>query len=111
MNHMQRMRSLEDLECVNHALAHIGGGECTRRFTMGDREVRRGEILTREELLRIPAVNMKALCSNGFISVTLDPASYRRAHNIEQKKGKPNAGSRTRVGGHARKKRGRNKQA
>jgi hypothetical protein len=73
MNHMQRMRSLEELERVNRAMAHIGGGEAIRRLTIGDREVRRGEVLTREQLLAIPAENLKAMVTNHFISLKLGP--------------------------------------
>jgi hypothetical protein len=81
MNHQQRMRSLEDLERVSFALAHIGSAEVQRPFSIGSRNVRRGEVLTRDELLQIPSANLRALASNHFLNLTLDSASYRRDHN------------------------------
>jgi hypothetical protein len=72
------MRSLEDVARVDHALARIGGAECTRRFQLGDREVRRGETLSKAELLRIPKTNLAALASNGFLSLKLEPPTQRK---------------------------------
>jgi hypothetical protein len=77
MNHQQRMRALENLANVNAALRYAGSAEVLRPLTLGDRKVRRGEVLTREELERIAPANLKAMAANRWINLRNDPARYR----------------------------------
>jgi hypothetical protein len=76
MNHMQKMRDLETIALVNHDIAFMGSAEVRRGFQLGERAVRRGEILSREELLTIAPRNLRAMCSNRFLTITLDPNIY-----------------------------------
>jgi hypothetical protein len=81
MNLQQRRRDLENLPNVNHAIACMGSATVERPFSLGSRTVRRGEVLSRDELLKIPPANLRALAANHFLNLKLDPGAYRRAHN------------------------------
>jgi hypothetical protein len=78
MNEMQRRADLEHLANVNHALQFVGNATVERPFNLGSRSVKRGEVLTRDELLQIPRANLTALAANHFINLSLDPAAYRQ---------------------------------
>lgn len=43
------------------------GGRVQRKFTMGERDVLRGDILTGKEILSMPVANRTALINAGYI--------------------------------------------
>ena len=47
----------------------IGSGMVGRGFTNGDRYMKRGEILTREQILKMPRANRMALVDKGMLLV------------------------------------------
>jgi hypothetical protein len=48
---------------------HIAGGRVTRTFRMNGKQLFAGHMLTREELLRMPAQNRNAMVENGYMTV------------------------------------------
>lgn len=48
---------------------HIAGGRVVRTFRCGERQVFAGNMLSRDELLRMPAQNRNALIEKGFITI------------------------------------------
>ena len=58
----------------------IGGATVLRSFQFGDRLLKRGETLTREEVLGMPATNRRCLADNGKLDIVplREPAGGRR---------------------------------
>ncbi len=72
MNHMQRMRALEEVADLVRP-DHVAGATVLRKISIGSRTFNRGEFLTPEQLLAIPVANFSAMVTNHFISLKLGP--------------------------------------
>jgi hypothetical protein len=108
MNRAQRLRSLESESRFNALQPEmIAGARALRTITVDGVEFKRGSYLPGEILQAIAPRNYRAMVTNRFLELLF---STPPTPAVQPRKGKPNARSRTRASGHARKKRGRTKQ-